>query len=102
MRHLVTWSVCATWLVSDACANAADLPLFKKSEPPPPAVTIPWDDLNENAAKIAKQLIDRPTVATRGPAETFACTPEQYYWLLDNPDRAVVAWRRLGAPYVPL
>jgi hypothetical protein len=65
-------------------------------------VTLPWDQLSERAAGIAKQLIDRPTVMARGPAETFPCVPEQYYWLLDNPDRAVTAWRRLGAKCVSI
>jgi hypothetical protein len=31
------------------------------------------------------------------PAEAFACEPAVYYWFLDHPDRAVTAWRRLGA-----
>jgi hypothetical protein len=41
-------------------------------------------------------------VQARGPAETFSCTPDQYLWLLDNPDRAVLAWRKLGAKCVSI
>jgi hypothetical protein len=32
-----------------------------------------------------------------GPAEAFAGRPALYTWLLDHPDRVVLAWRRLGA-----
>jgi hypothetical protein len=47
-------------------------------------------------------MLVKPTVQAKGPLEVFACTPEQYYWLLDNPDRAVHAWRRLGAKCVTI
>ena len=81
-----------------ACANAAGLLPFKKAAPAP--AEIPWQELNEHATGLAQPMVDRPTVFSRGPAETFVCAPEQYYWLLDNPDRVVVAWRRLGAKCV--
>ena len=85
------------------CTSAvyADVLPVKKIEPTP-AVVIPWDVLNERAAALAKQMMERPTVQARGPAETFTCTPKQYYWLLDNPDSAVTAWRRLGAKCVAI
>jgi hypothetical protein len=100
MKRLIAGSVCVLWLLHTACAAAADSPpLLKKSDPP---IAIPWDDLNEHAATLAKLLLEKPTVVARGPSETFACVPEQYYWLLDNPERAVTAWRRLGAKCVSI
>lgn len=93
------YALCCLWAVGADAANNA-FPL-KKSDPKQ-AVTIPWDDLNERAAALAKQMMERPTVQARGPIDTFSCTPEQYYWLLDNPDRAVAAWRRLGAKCVSI
>jgi hypothetical protein len=49
-----------------------------------------------------KTTLERPTLFTNGPAEQFACKPEVYYWFLDHPDRAVIAWRRLGAKCVTI
>lgn len=100
-RVFAAW-VFALCCIPAVCADAADntLPL-KKLDPAHP-VTIPWDNLDERATLLAKQLMERPTVQARGPAETFTCTPKQYYWLLENPDSAVTAWRRLGAKCVSI
>jgi len=100
-RLLVGW-VCALWCIQAISASEADGLLLPKTPEPAPVVTIPWDDLNERATTLAKQIMVKPTVQAKGPAEVFACTPEQYYWLLDNPDRAVYAWRRLGAKCVTI
>jgi hypothetical protein len=43
-----------------------------------------------------RAVLERPTLATRGPSEVFTCRPEHYYWLLDHPDQAVRLWRLLG------
>ena len=102
MKRLLVGSVCAIWLVHAVCADAANtLPLLKK-QPGAPEISIPWDDLDERASSLARQMMEKPTVIARGPAETFPCAPDQYYWLLDNPDRAVIAWRRLGAKCVTI
>ncbi len=98
---LVRWA-CVLCCIHAVCADAADNPLPMQKADPAQTVTIPTSDLDKRAAALAKQILDRPTVQARGPSETFACTPEQYYWLLDNPDRAVVAWRRLGAKCVTI
>src|SRR5262245_40737831 len=45
----------------------------------------------------ARAVLERPTLRARGPAETFACQPALYGWLLDHPDLAVRMWRCLGA-----
>jgi hypothetical protein len=49
-----------------------------------------------------RQTLAQPTFHARGPFESFLCDPRQYYWFLDHPDRAVVAWRRLGAKCVDI
>jgi hypothetical protein len=95
---VVRWA-CVVCCLGAACANAGDAVTPPESGP---AVTIPTSDLDARAAALAKQVLDRPTVQARGPVETFTCEPEQYYWLLDNPDRAVIAWRRLGAKCVSI
>src|SRR6266851_2470503 len=100
-RLFVGW-LCALCCFRAVCAEAASTAFPLKKPDPNQAVTIPWDDLNERAAALAKQMMERPTVQARGPIDTFSCTPGQYYWLLDNPDRAVTAWRRLGAKCVSI
>ena len=99
MKRLLLGSACALWLVHAACA---DTPQILKKSDPAQIITIPWDELNERVAAITKQMMEKPTLVARGPAETFSCMPEQYQWLLDNPDRAVIAWRRLGAKCVSI
>ena len=100
-RLLFVW-LCAIWCIHVAGASASD-PIFPlKRTDPAAAIQIPWNDLNEKATAISKTMMEKPTVQARGPAETFSCTPEQYYWLLDNPDRAVNAWRKLGAKCVSI
>src|SRR5207302_2040218 len=47
-----------------------------------------------------RQTIEKPTLFSQGPVEAFACQPQMYYWLLEHPDRGVLAWRRLGAQCV--
>ncbi len=47
-------------------------------------------------AKVAR-VVEGPTIYTQGPKETFICNPKLYHWFMDHPDRAMVAWRRLGA-----
>jgi hypothetical protein len=42
-------------------------------------------------------VLERPTLRARGPAESFACQPALYHWLLDHPDLAARLWRCLGA-----
>src|SRR5262245_53124773 len=99
MKRALLGCACAAWLAHAACGGT--LPTPKKVDPSQP-ISIPWDDLDERVTSIAKKMMEKPTLMTRGPAETFPCMPEQYFWLLDHPDRAVTAWRRLGAKCVTI
>ena len=45
-----------------------------------------------------RDIVDKPTLSYRGPAEEFTGSRSLYYWLLDHPDRGTRAWRRLGTP----
>lgn len=44
-----------------------------------------------------REVVESPTITGIGPGEIFTGSPELYTWLLDHPDRALVAWQRLGA-----
>jgi hypothetical protein len=102
MKRLFFLWLCAICCIQVVGARASDSLFPLKKADPANAVQIPWSELNEKATAISKQMMERPTVQARGPAETFSCTPEQYLWLLDNPDRAVLAWRKLGAKCVSI
>lgn len=102
MRGVVVALVCVFWCAGAVCAETTKAAPASKKPDQGSSVAIPWEDLDERATALAKQMMEKPTVLARGPVDTFACTPEQYYWLLENPDRAVMAWRRLGAKCVSI
>ncbi len=102
MRRLCIGWVCAIASLHATWANAGGPSAPPKKADANVVVQIPWADLDERATTLAKQMMDKHTVQARGPAETFCCTPQHYAWLLDNPDRAVSAWRRLGAKCVTI
>jgi hypothetical protein len=89
----VVWAGAGTPARAQQPAARADAALEKARA----AAQIPLEQLPPHAREGAKQALDKPTVFSRGPAEAFACEPAVYYWFLDHPDRAVLAWRRLGA-----
>lgn len=57
---------------------------------------VPLAELPSAARERVRQLMEKPTLAARGPLELFRGRMDLYQWLLDHPDRGVVAWRRLG------
>ncbi len=84
------------------CAHAATTSLaVQKSDVPSPR-SVALDQLDPRCRETVRQILEKTTLAGRGPDETFYCRTEQYLWFLDHPDRAVVAWRRLGAKCVSI
>jgi hypothetical protein len=63
---------------------------------------MPLDKMPEKYRESVRQVMDNPTLFARGPKESFVSKPEVYQWLLDHPDRGVLAWRRLGAQCVSI
>jgi len=61
------------------------------------ASRIPLGDLPPHIRENVNGIVEKPTLFTHGPKESFTCSPTLYQWLLDNPDQAVRVWRRLGA-----
>jgi hypothetical protein len=59
---------------------------------------LPLKQLPPDVREAVRQVLLHPVLFIHGPAETFAGDPNLYQWLLDHPDRAVLAWRRLGSP----
>jgi hypothetical protein len=63
---------------------------------------LPLDRMPAAARDAVRQILDQPTLYAHGPSETFPCDPKLYHWLLDHPDRAVGAWRKIGAQCVEI
>ena len=47
-------------------------------------------------------IIQKPTLTTKHTEEPFVANPVVYKWLLDHPDRAALAWERIGVPCLPI
>jgi hypothetical protein len=58
---------------------------------------LPFNEIAPAEREKVRQVVNKPTFKGRGAGEAFGGRPELYDWLLDHPDRALSAWRRLGA-----
>ena len=89
-------------LVDALCASAAT-PVFspKKGDLPNPRA-VPLEQVGDRHRDQVRQVLEKPMLVGRGPAESFFCQPQQYAYFLDHPDQAVKAWRRLGAKCVSI
>lgn len=98
--HLeVGWLGLMAGLLWTAIAAGQTPPAASSSVPClPDARRIPLDELPAAARESVRRVIERPTLSTTGPAEEFIGRPNMYQWLLDHPDYASQAWRRLGTP----
>lgn len=65
----------------------------ESAEGPP----LPLEQIEPALRQRIQAVLDRPTLASHGPSETFNANGDVYRWLLDHPDRAVQLWRLLGA-----
>lgn len=86
----------AVWLP----AVATEKVVRKKVEPT--TGDLPLESLDSGHRKLVEAVLQQPTLAARGPQETFHAQPEHYLFFLDHPDRAVTAWKRLGAKCVAI
>jgi hypothetical protein len=75
-------------------------PSTDKTEKVRAASNVPLPDIPDKFREGVRLTIEKTTLFTQGPVEAFSCQPKTYYWLLEHPDRGVVAWRRLGAQCV--
>ena len=89
-------------LVQGWWASAASSVSYFKKTDTASARSVPLERIDERYRDLVRQVLEKPMLVGRGPAETFNCRPAQYTWFLDHPDRAVIAWRRLGAKCVSI
>jgi hypothetical protein len=57
---------------------------------------IPWKKLDEKTRTKLEEVVEQPTVYHRTPSEVFACSPELYLLLLNEPVLTLELWRSLG------
>jgi hypothetical protein len=63
---------------------------------------LPLEKLPAGIREQVRLIADSPTLYAHGPSEVFPCDPTVYQFFLDHPDRAVAAWRKLGAQCVDI
>src|SRR5271165_4270846 len=84
-------------LIQPLWANAASTIGFFQKADANSARVVPLDKIDPRFRDAVRQVLEKPLLTGRGPAEAFNGRPEHYSWFLEHPDRAVIAWRRLGA-----
>jgi hypothetical protein len=85
---------CAIW---GGAVAAQEMPLQRWT-----STRLPIDRMAPAVRDKVRDLADNPTLYSHGPSEVFPCDPAVYHWFLDHPDRAVAAWRKLGAQCVEI
>jgi hypothetical protein len=99
----VCWHMGWLMVMSQAMwASAATPTGFLSKKDVPSARGIPLEKIDERYRAAVREVLEKPILTGRGPSETFSSKPDRYNWFLDHPDRAVVAWRRLGAKCVSI
>ena len=63
---------------------------------------LPLDQMPPAVREQVRRAVEKPALYSQGPTETFPCNPAVYSWFLDHPDRAVAAWRLLGAKVIDI
>jgi len=84
--------VAGAFWAGDGKAADQDLTIQKRA-----AARVPLNQVREEVRARVRQVLEQPTLYSRGPAEAFTGQADFYEWLLDHPDRGVQAWRQLGA-----
>ena len=93
---------CACLLIQAFWASAATAAVPAKAKEAAPSRDLPMTSMDAKHRDLAQFVLDKTSFSARGPVEVFHGKPKQYLWLLDNPHRAVRAWRKLGAKCVDI
>jgi hypothetical protein len=98
----VSWlSVLAVALWANPVVSGQWSVVSKDKTASSPSLTTAWpvplDEIAPGVREQVRQVLEKPTLVGHGPPEVFVGRPALYHWLLEHPDRAARAWRRLGA-----
>ncbi|MBX7105006.1 MAG: hypothetical protein K1X57_13050 [Gemmataceae bacterium] len=91
MRGL--WAILVVLVAVPARAEA---PSANVASPSRALLTVPMDAIPQVFREKVQKVTQQPAIVARAVPEEF--TEGIYDWLLDHPDRASLAWRRLGIP----
>src|SRR5438874_5989591 len=84
---------CLVAVAAPACADPrADRTKVTTTLPLPVALA----DMPAATREALTKVMKDPTLTAVSPTEEFVAHPDLYQWLLDHPDRAAAAWRKLG------
>jgi hypothetical protein len=89
-------------LAIEAGWASASTNLFPLRRAEPAGKDLPLDRFSDKHRKLAQHVLAKPAFSAKGPSEAFYCNPQHYLYFLDHPDKAVAAWRRLGAKCVSI
>jgi hypothetical protein len=85
---------------------AALAPLAPASDPPRRTATSPapsvLDYVSPNSRDAVAQVMKNATLSAKAADEEFTAHTAIYDWLLEHPDRASLAWRRMKVPCVEI
>lgn len=91
-----TWAICVVCVAVSTGPVRAETatPVAPRSNRAPLAV--PIDAVHPGFRDRVVRIVQQPTLVARAAPEEFVAGI--YDWLLEHPDRASLAWRRLGIP----
>jgi len=91
--------ICLAGTTVPACADPRpDRSKITTTLPLPVALT----DMPAATRDALTKVMKDPTLTAVSPAEEFVAHADMYQWLLDHPDRAAAAWRKLGVGAVEI
>ena len=88
---LIVLGLGASQASAQSASGAPSIPMPRANDP------LPFNEIAGSEREKVRQVVTRPTFKGKGAGEAFGGRAELYDWLLDHPDRALTAWRRLGA-----
>ncbi len=95
------WSGLIMLTVTLTVAGNPPFSLFKKHESAG-ITAVALESIHPDARDIVRPVLEKPTLSARSQTEKFTGNLDVYRYFLDHPDRAVTAWRRLGAKCVSI
>jgi hypothetical protein len=85
-----------------ACPVAAQTKGEARRAPSPLPLPVSLEEMPAPTRDALSRVMKAPTVTAVCPAQEFVAHPDMYQWLLDHPDRAAAAWRKLGVEAVEI
>src|SRR4051812_23290849 len=63
---------------------------------------VPLEEMPAPTRDALARVMKDPTITAVCSPQEFVAHPDTYQWLLDHPDRAAAAWRKLGVDAVEI